>query len=247
MPAEERRSRVAFVTGASSGIGEAVAVALAAAGLAVAIAARRGDRLEDLADRIRAAGGTALPLELDVTDAEATEAAVALARSELGGLDVLVANAGIGAFGRIEDGDAAAWRTAVETNLLGVMHAVRAALPGMLEGIDRAPGGVRDVVVVSSLASRRSPAGTGVYSATKHGVNAFAAALRDEVADRGLRVTVVEPGLVRTEATGGFLDDEALDFDVLEASDVGDLVAHVVGLPARVNVNEVLVRPTRER
>ena len=241
------QGRVALVTGASSGIGEGVALALASAGAAVAVAARRRDRLEDLAGRIRDAGGTALTVELDVTDPASVDAAVERTRADLGGLDVLVANAGIGAFGTILEGDPGAWRTAIETDLLGVMHVVRSALPGLLDDVPSAPGGVRDVVVISSLASRRTPVGTGVYSAAKHGVNAFCVALRAETVDSGLRVTVVEPGLVRTEATGDLLDgDDGPGFEVLRASDVGDLVAHAVALPARVSLNEVLIRPTRE-
>ena len=187
--------KVALVTGASSGIGAATAVALAEAGAAVAIGARRQDRLDELATRLRDGGTTVLPLDLDVTDETACRDAVRRTREELGGLDVLVNNAGVMLLGTIVGADTEDWRRMVHTNVLGLMYMTHAAIEGMVEQ------GSGDVVNISSVAGRVARMGSGVYNASKWAVNAFSESLRQEVTGRGVRISLVEPGAVTTELT----------------------------------------------
>ncbi|MCU1693115.1 MAG: short-chain dehydrogenase/reductase [Frankiales bacterium] len=239
------QDRVALVTGASSGIGEATAVALARAGAAVAVGARRADRLADLVQRIEADGGRALALDLDVTDEAQCRAAVERTTTELGGLDVLVNNAGVMLLGPIEDADTEDWRRMIGTNVLGLMYMTHAALPHLL-----ARKG--DVVNVSSVAGRTARSGAGVYNASKWGVGAFSESLRQEVTARGVRVVLVEPGAVATELTDHIThagSKEQIEGFVkamrpLQAEDIAGAVLYAVTQPAHVSVNEVLVRPT---
>ncbi|MGY1709566.1 SDR family NAD(P)-dependent oxidoreductase [Geodermatophilus sp. SYSU D00758] len=238
--------RVALVTGASSGIGEATAVALAAAGAAVAVGARRADRLSALADRLRADGARVLPLDLDVTDGAACTDAVRRTREELGGLDVLVNNAGVMLLGTIVGADPEDWRRMVHTNVLGLMYMTHAAIEGMVEQ------GSGDVVNVSSVAGRTARKGAGVYNASKWAVNAFSESLRQEVTTRGVRISLVEPGAVTTELTSHITQPEAraasermhASMTALTADDVARAVLYVVSQPPHVAVNEVLLRPT---
>src|SRR4051795_867877 len=188
--------KVAAITGASSGIGEATAIALARAGAAVALGARREDRLRDLAERIDAEGGRARPFAVDVADEASARGFVEQAHSQLGGLDILVNNAGLMLLGPVEGTDTEQWRRMVDVNVLGLLYCTHAALPLM-----RAGGG-GDIVNLSSVAGRFARAGSGVYNLTKFGVNAFSEALRQEVIDARIRVIVVEPGFVGTELQG---------------------------------------------
>ena len=237
------------ITGASSGIGEATALALARAGASVALGARRGDRIHALARRIEEeTGSTAVALEVDVTDEAQARAFVAGAAERLGRLDVLVNNAGVMLLGTVEDGDAADWRRMVDVNLLGLLYCTHAALPIM-----RAQGS-GDIVNLSSIAGRIARAGSAVYNLTKFGVNAYSEGLRQEVAEGGIRVIVVEPGFVDTELQGHNRDDvrEVLDArreeigDVLAPEDIADGILYAVSRAPHVSVNEVLIRPTRQ-
>ncbi|TFV50440.1 SDR family NAD(P)-dependent oxidoreductase [Blastococcus sp. TF02A_35] len=238
--------KVALVTGASSGIGEATAVALAEAGAAVAVGARRKDRLEALADRLRGSGASVLALDLDVTDEQACADAVRRTREELGGLDVLVNNAGVMLLGTIVGADPEDWRRMLSTNVLGVMYMTHAAVDGMVEQ------GSGDIVNMSSVAGRTARKGAGVYNASKWAVNAFSESLRQEVTGRGVRVSLVEPGAVSTELTDHITQPDAkaasqkmyTSMRSLEAEDIARAVLYVVSQPAHVAVNEVLVRPT---
>ena len=238
--------RVALVTGASSGIGEATALALAGAGAAVAIGARRSDRLASLAGRLQESGAQVLPLELDVTDERACADAVRRTRAELGGLDVLVNNAGVMLLGTIAGADPEDWRRMMQTNVLGLMYMTHAALDGMVEQ------GSGDIVNMSSVAGRTVRKGAGVYNASKWAVNAFSESLRQEVTGRGVRVSLVEPGAVTTELTSHITQPEAkaaaermhAGMRALEADDIARAVVYVVSQPPHVAVNEVLVRPT---
>ena len=187
--------KVALVTGASSGIGEATAIALADAGASVAIGARRIDRLESLAAKLRDDGASVLQLALDVTDDQACTGAVRRTREELGGLDVLVNNAGVMLLGTIVGADPEDWRRMVHTNVLGLMYMTHAAIEGMVEQ------GSGDIVNISSVAGRTARKGAGVYNASKWAVNAFSESLRQEVTGRGVRISLVEPGAVATELT----------------------------------------------
>ncbi|MGX5655479.1 SDR family NAD(P)-dependent oxidoreductase [Geodermatophilus nigrescens] len=240
--------KVALVTGASSGIGEATAVALADAGAAVAVGARRADRLEALAGRLRDSGARVLTLDLDVTDEASCRAAVARTREELGGLDVLVNNAGVMLLGTIVGADVEDWRRMLSTNVLGLMYMTHAAIDGMVEQ------GSGDVVNISSVAGRTARKGAGVYNASKWAVNAFSESLRQEVTTRGVRISLVEPGAVATELTDHITQPEAkaasqrmaAEMTPLQAEDVARAIAYVVGQPPHVAVNEVLVRPTAQ-
>jgi len=241
--------RVALVTGASSGIGEATATALAAAGASVAIGARRRDRLDALAAKLRDGGATVLQLDLDVTDEEQCRAAVDRTRTELGGLDVLVNNAGVMLLGTIVGADPEDWRRMVQTNVMGVFYMTAAAIDGMVAQ------GSGDIVNMSSVAGRQARVGAGVYNASKWAVNAFSESLRQEVTQRGVRIGLVEPGAVATELTDHITQPDAKAASVemytsmraLQADDVARAVLYLVTQPPHVAVNELLVRPTDQQ
>jgi NADP-dependent 3-hydroxy acid dehydrogenase YdfG len=245
-PAQPLSGKVALVTGASSGIGEATAEALAGAGAAVAIGARRRDRLDALAARLRDKGATVLQLDLDVTDEQRCRMAVRRTREELGGLDVLVNNAGVMLLGTIVGADPEDWRRMMDTNVLGLMYMTHAAIDGLLEQ------GSGDIVNISSVAGRQARKGAGVYNATKWAVNAFSESLRQEVTTRGVRVSLVEPGAVATELTDHITQPEARAASVqmytsmraLQAEDIARAILYVITQPPHVAINEVLVRPT---
>jgi NADP-dependent 3-hydroxy acid dehydrogenase YdfG len=238
--------RVALVTGASSGIGESTALALAGAGAAVAIGARRVDRLEALADKLRGSGGGVSTISLDVTDEQACRDAVATTVADLGGLDIVVNNAGVMLLGPIVDADTEDWRRMINTNVLGLMYVTHAALPHLLER------GGGDIVNVSSVAGRVARLGSGVYNASKWGVNAFSESLRQEVTTRGVRVTLIEPGAVATELTDHITHEATREgtkqwvgsIRPLQSDDIARAVVYAVTQPAHVAINEILVRPT---
>jgi NADP-dependent 3-hydroxy acid dehydrogenase YdfG len=244
---------VALVTGASSGIGEATALVLAEEGAAVALVARRRDRLEALAERIGGAG-TALVIEADVTDPAQAQGAVTAAVAGLGRLDTLVNNAGVMLLGPIVDAPLEEWQRMVNLNLLGLLYCTHAALPHLLAAAEREPRSVADVVNVSSVAGRVARLNSGVYNATKHGVGAFSESLRQEVTTRHVRVSLIEPGAVSTELAGHnrpeILEQIGKRFGNIErlhAEDIADAILYVVTRPRRVAINEVLVRPTDQQ
>jgi NADP-dependent 3-hydroxy acid dehydrogenase YdfG len=244
---------VALVTGASSGIGQAAARALAARGATVALVARRANRLEELGGEIADAGGTALPIEADVSDRAQATAAVGRAVDELGRLDVLVNNAGVMLLGPVVDAPVEEWEQMVQVNLLGLLYTAHAALPHLLKAAEEEPRRVADLVNISSVAGRMARKGSGVYNATKHGVGAFSESLRQEVTGRHLRVSLVEPGAVATELQSHNrpevreqIEQRFTDMDILQAEDIADAIAYVVTRPRHVAINEVLVRPTQQ-
>ncbi|MER7807335.1 SDR family NAD(P)-dependent oxidoreductase [Streptomyces sp900116325] len=234
--------KIVLVTGASSGIGQATALALSKAGARVAVGARRTDRLKDLAQD---APGEILVVELDVTDEQSVQAAVAATVERFGALDAVVNNAGIMLSGAILGADTTEWTRMVETNLLGSMYTVHAALPHLLESKGA-------VVQISSTSGRISSAAGGVYAATKFGITAFAEALRQEVTTQGVRVVVVEPGFVSTELTSHITDPNmqaaaknmAESMRTLQPEDIAAAVVYALTQPAHVAVNEILIRPT---
>lgn len=241
---------VALVTGASSGIGEATARALAAEGATVALAARRKDRLDALAKSI---GGAVLAIEADITDRAQAEAAVERTVAELGRLDTLVNNAGVMLLGSIVDAPTDEWERMIDLNVRALITTTRAALPHLLRAAEDSPRGVADVVNISSTSGRVISPMAGVYNLTKFGVGAFSEALRQEVTQRHVRVSLVEPGATATElATHN--RDEVLDgiaerfesLEILEAEDIADAVRYIVTRNRRVAVNEILVRPTEQ-
>ena len=250
---ESLEGTVALVTGASSGIGEATALVLAEAGAAVAVAARRKDRLDDLVRRIEQKGGRAVALEVDVTDRGQAEAAVGQTVAELGRLDTVINNAGVMLLGRIEDAPIEEWDRMVDLNVKGVLYITHAALPHLLAAAEQPPRRVADLVNISSVAGRVARLGSGVYNLTKWGVNAFSESLRQEFTRRHLRVSLVEPGATKTELASHVRPEvwqsqgnAFADTELLEADDIADVIAHIVTRPRRVAINEVLIRPTEQ-
>ena len=244
---------VALVTGASSGIGEATAIMLAEHGASVAVAARRKDRLDDLVKRIEDAGGTALAIESDVTDRAQAEATVERTVEALGRLDTLLNNAGVMLLGMTERQDVDDWERMVDINIKGLLYTAKAALPHLIAGADSSPRGVSDLINTSSVAGRLARPGSSVYNLTKFGVAAFSDALRQEVTERHVRVSSLEPGLVDTELQDHLSDGakEALaqrlgGIAPLEAVDLAEIVTFIVTRPKHVAINELLVRPTEQ-
>ncbi|HKY68371.1 MAG TPA: SDR family NAD(P)-dependent oxidoreductase [Acidimicrobiales bacterium] len=244
---------VALVTGASSGIGAATARALAAEGAAVAVAARRKDRLDDLAAEIGSAGGTALVLETDVTEQQQAIDAVERTVAELGRLDTVVNNAGVMLLGPIVDAPVEEWDRMVALNVQGLLYVAHAAVPHLLAAAEGGPRQVSDLVNISSVAGRVARLGSGVYNLTKHGVGAFSESLRQEVARRHVRVSLVEPGATSTELAT-HLRPEVREQTMqrfagvqrLDADDIADAITYVVTRPRHVAINEVLIRPTEQ-
>jgi len=242
MSTDQDSGRVAVITGASSGIGEATARALAADGYKLALLARRADRVEALADEL---GDGAIAIEGDVTDRASMEAAAERVKDELGGTDVLVNNAGVMLLAPFSSDQKDEARRMVETNLLGAMTATDVFLDQLRDG-----GG--DLVNISSVAGRTAKPGSAVYNATKWGLNGWSEALRQEL-QPDVRVIVIEPGAVATELTDHithadtkqsiekFYDDVAI-----VSEDVSEVIAFAVGRPRRVSLNEILIRPTAQ-
>jgi NADP-dependent 3-hydroxy acid dehydrogenase YdfG len=244
---------VALVTGASSGIGEATARALAAQGAKVAVAARRLERLERLASEIGGEGHTALAIQSDITDQRQAIAAVDRTVDELGRLDVVVNNAGQMLLGPIEEAPTEEWDRMIDLNLKGLINTTHAAVPHLLEAAETSERGCADVVNISSVAGRIARSGSGVYNLTKHGVGAFSESFRQEFASRKVRSTVIEPGAVATELSDHIRDGvreqvmaRFAEMTMLEAADIADAIAYAVTRPWHVCLNEVLIRPTEQ-
>ncbi|HEV7364528.1 MAG TPA: SDR family NAD(P)-dependent oxidoreductase [Gemmatimonadales bacterium] len=245
---------VALVTGASSGIGEASARALAAAGAEVALVARRKERLDALADEITGKWARALAIEADVTQRAEAEAAVERTVAELGRLDILVNNAGVMLLGPIEGAPLEEWERMIQLNLLGVLYVAHAALPHLLRAAEDSGRGVSDMINVSSVAGRVAREGSGIYNLTKFGVGAFSESLRQEVTGRHLRISLVEPGAVDTELFSHVRPEVQARMlerfegvERLHAEDIADAITYIVTRPRRMAVNEMLVRPTEQQ
>ena len=241
----ELDNQVVAITGASSGIGEAAAVDCARAGASVALAARRSDRIEALADRITGEGGRALAVTTDVAQEAQARAFIERAHAELGRLDVLVNNAGEMLLGPIAGAPTEEWRQMIDANVYGVLYCTHAALPLM------AAQGSGHIINISSVAGRVARAGSGVYNLTKFGVGAFSESLRQEAVSLGVRVTVIEPGAVATELAGhnrpeirAQIAKRFEGLTPLAAEDIARAVLYAITQPANVSVNEVLVRPS---
>jgi NADP-dependent 3-hydroxy acid dehydrogenase YdfG len=238
--------KVAAITGASSGIGEATAVAFADAGAKVSLAARRKDRLDALVEKI---GDGALAVETDVGEEEQARAFIQQTKDELGGLDILVNNAGVMLLGPLLMQQGEDWRRMVDANILGLVYCSHAALAIMAE---QQSG---HIVNIASVAGRIASAGAAVYNFTKWGVVGFSEALRQEAARAKVRVTCIEPGFVDTELQGHNTNPlvveatekmrKSLD-KVLEAEDIAEAILYAVSRPEHVAINEMLVRPTTQ-
>ncbi|MFD7776544.1 SDR family NAD(P)-dependent oxidoreductase [Streptomyces sp. NPDC059753] len=244
---------VALVTGASSGIGAATARLLAEQGAAVALVARRKDRLDGLAAEITKAGGAALAVGADITDRAQAEAAVQQTIEQFGRLDILVNNAGLMLLGPVVGADPTEWERMIAVNVQGLLHTTHAALPHLLKAAEEGPRRVADIVNISSIAGRVAWNGYGVYNLTKFGVNGFTESLRQEITQRHVRVGVLEPGGVDTElashndhkpdvraATAAFYEQTA----VLAPEDIADGVAYMVTRPRHASVGELWIMPT---
>ena len=244
----------ALVTGASSGIGAATAETLAQAGARVALVARRKDRLEGVSARIADAGGQSLVIEADVSDEQQIRDAVERAATEFGRLDTVVANAGVMLLGPILDAPIEEWTRMVELNVLGLMYTAHAALPHLVAAAEQGPRNVADLVLISSVAGRTVRLGSGAYNATKHGVGAFGEALRQEVTERHVRVSLIEPGAVDTELPSHNrpeiqqqMQKRFASMERLQDIDIADAIGYVVSRPRRVAINEMLIRPTQQQ
>ena len=253
MNGERLDGTVALITGASSGIGAAAATELASQGAAVAVLARRRDRLDELVTSIEDAGGRALALECDITEDGAAAAAIADVVDHYGRLDTLVNNAGVMLLGPVVDAPIEDWNRMVALNVQALLACSHAALPHLLAAAEDSPRGVADLVNISSVAGRVARLGSGVYNLTKHGINAFSESLRQEVTKRHVRISLVEPGAVDTELTHHLSDAARAGFqqrfrevELLQSSDIADAIAFVVTRPWRMSVNEILIRPTEQ-
>jgi clavulanate-9-aldehyde reducatase len=242
--------KVAVITGASSGIGEATARQMAAEGAKLALVARRHDRLIKLAEEIEKGGGEALPIEADVSDHGAVEALMSQAKGQLGGLDILLNNAGLMLLGPVDGADVEEWRRMIDVNLLGLLYCTREAIPIMRDS------GGGHIINVASVAGRIASLGAGVYNMTKWGVVGFSEALRQEALHSDIRVTCVEPGFVDTELQGHNTNPAVVDAtekyrdqigEVLEADDIARAIVFAVSEPGRVAVNEIMIRPLGQR
>jgi len=240
---------VAIVTGASSGIGYATALAIAERGGKVVVSARREDRLNELVKNITAKGGHALAVPCDITDWSQVEALAQKTLAAYGHIDTLVANAGVGIVGPLLHGNPEDWKVAFETNVLGVLYSIKAIVPHILE---REKG---DVIILSSIAGRVAGSPFGVYSATKYAVNAIGETLRKEVGKQGIRVTLVEPGGTTTEFIPSIIDNLApgqespfgnAPFTRLQPEDIARAVAFVLEQPPNVSVNEIMIKPVHQ-
>jgi NADP-dependent 3-hydroxy acid dehydrogenase YdfG len=252
-PNQDLKETIAMVTGASSGIGEATALTLAQRGAAVALVARRKDRLDSLAAKISDAGGTALVIEADITSQEQAQGAVEKTVSDLGRLDTLVNNAGVMLLGPALDAPLEEWQQMIKINIEGLLYCAHAAMPHLLRAAEGPPRQVADMVNISSVAGRVARNGSGVYNLTKHGVGAFSESLRQELARRYVRVSLVEPGAVVTELASHNrpeirenIDQRFADLERLQAQDIADAIDYIVTRPRRVAVNEILIRPTEQ-
>lgn len=243
------KNKVAIVTGASSGIGEATARELAKLGVKVAVAARRKNKLDILVSEIEAAGGIAMAVEADVTDKVACEQLVTHVENTWGKIDILINNAGVMLLGPVQNAPLEEWERMINLNVLGLLYMTHAALPIM----EKQRSG--DIVNVSSVAGRTTRQGSAVYNLTKWGVCAFTDALRQELAsdNTGLRTILIEPGAVNTELIShnrAEVRDQVRarvgDIKRLEAEDIAAGIVYAVSQPAHVSVNEVLIRPTEQ-
>ena len=244
--AQSLAGKIALVTGASSGIGEAAAMALAAAGAVVAVAARRAGRLAGLVAKIEAAGGKALALTGDMSKEADAAKAVTDTVAAFGRIDILINSAGIMESGGIEGADLDIYRKVMDINLMGTVYTCQAAIPQMLAQ------GEGDIITISSLAARKGGAMTNAYSASKHAVNSMTDGMRQELGDRNIRVSILMPGATTTEVGDSITDPKwraaikahvAKDGAVLP-SDIGDTLVFMLSLPRRVNISKICVRPT---
>lgn len=239
--------QVAIVTGASSGIGEAIAVELGKRGVSVVCAARRIDRLDALSTKINKAGGHSIAVQCDVGDRDDVAKLARITKETFGGINILINNAGVMPLSFMDKGKIDEWDLMVRVNINGVLNGVWATLPHMIEG------GGGQIVNVSSIAGKKVVPGGAVYCGTKHFVHALSEGLRMELAQHNVRVTTIAPGFVVTELTNTITDDDVRkrfdaydDITPLAPEDIARSTVHALEAPAHVGINEVVVRPTAQ-
>ncbi len=238
--------KIALVTGASSGIGAATALAMAAAGATVAVSARRADRLAELVAKIDAAGGKALALPGDMAIEADAIRAVEDTVAAFGRIDILVNSAGVMQAGGIENADMDLFRKVFDINLFATLYTCKAAVAHMLKQ------GGGDIINVSSMAGRKGGPLTSAYSGSKHALNAMSDGMRQELGARNIRVTILMPGATETEVAGGIVNDQWREMiaahvskdGAVKASEMADTVVFILSMPRNVNISEIHVRPT---
>lgn len=249
---ENLAGRIAVVTGAASGMGAATARLLAAHGARVALLARRRERLTDMAAKIQADGGTAVPVSVDVTAAESVSAAADLVHKSLGSVDLVVNAAGVMLPNPIDAGREDEWTRMIDTNISGVLRVIRAFVPDLVSAAEA--GRPADLVNISSIGAHVIAPTYAVYGATKAAITQLSAALRTELGPRRVRVTNIEPGLTDTEL-GSHIDNPKLSgqldgfyaaIEALTADDIADLIAYTTSRPPRVNLRQAIVMPTQQ-
>jgi NADP-dependent 3-hydroxy acid dehydrogenase YdfG len=244
--------RVAVITGASSGIGAATATALASRGARVVLLARRKDKLDALNDAIRQAGGQSAAFQIDVTDRAAVERASAEIVAKFGRVDIVVNNAGVMLPNPIETNRVEQWQQQIDLNVSGLMNVIGAFTTALLEA--GAGPGPADLVNISSIAAKNIFPYFAVYSGTKAFVTHLSTHLRAELGSKGVRVTAIEPGIVGTELQNhvdfqgaiDWLEGSKSQIDWLKPADVAEAIAFTVGLPKRVNLQQVTIMPTEQ-
>jgi NADP-dependent 3-hydroxy acid dehydrogenase YdfG len=246
---QQWKGKTAFITGASNGIGAAVATRLLAEGMQVVGSARRHDRVAAALQKADASGGNSLAVQCDVRDERSVQEAFSLAKQTFGGVDVLINNAGLGHAATLAEGKVDEWREMLDVNVLGLCICTRDALADM-----RSRGGRGHIIHIGSMAGQRVPAGAGLYSATKHAVRALTEALRMELREKGdsIRVGEICPGFVETGFASHYMKSEEKArevysrFKVLEADDVAEAVVYMLSCPAHVQIHDILLRPTEQ-
>jgi NADP-dependent 3-hydroxy acid dehydrogenase YdfG len=238
--------KVALVTGASSGIGEAAALAIAASGASVAVSGRRRERLDQLVAKIEAAGGKALAIQSDVSLQDDAFRAVEETVSAFGKLDIVINSAGVNEAGGIQSLSLELWRKVIDINLWGTIYTCKAAVPHL-----KAAGG-GDIINISSTSGRRAAALFASYSTSKFGITGFSESIRQELGGDGIRVCVIEPGATTTEIADSLSDPQWREMikqhvtkeGAMATSDISDAIMFVLTLPPRANVSMMLIRPT---
>ncbi|MEV7677549.1 SDR family oxidoreductase [Streptomyces sp. NPDC088341] len=249
-PAKPLHGRVAVISGASSGIGEASAEHLAALGAKIAVLARRAERLDDLVARIEKNGGTALALAADVTEAEEVQSAADQVEAELGSADLLFNNAGVMLPAPVEELRTDQWRQEIDVNVTGLMNVIGAFTPQLVKAAGQR--GVADLINTSSVAAQNIFPNFAVYSGTKAYVTHLSRHLRVELGPKNVRVAAIEPGIVGTELQDHITDQGAQDWlagsketmEWLTPEDIAEIIGFIATLPPRVNLQQVTIMPT---
>ncbi|MFJ7078333.1 SDR family oxidoreductase [Streptomyces sp. NPDC098781] len=252
MSYENLTGRTAVVTGAASGIGEAVAVLLAERGVRVALLARRRQRLDEVAEKITADGGAALAVVADVTDDASVAAAAQRVHEAFGTVDLVVNNAGVMLGNPVEAGRIDEWQRMIDTNVTGVLRVVRAFTGDLVAAA--AEGRTADLVNISSVGAHLAFPNYAVYGATKAAITHLSQCLRTEFGPRDVRVTNIEPGFVESELrlhtdnteVAGQVDGMVEAVGSLAAEELADVVAYAASRPRHVNLRQIMAMPTRQ-